>query len=150
MRTINIKPVEIIGNCRAKLTPDDEFQIKGMKLENPKQSSLCFQALGHFPPIISQLQQGNHFFAHAICPECLSNLNGENYVLFLLGHADKWELCQAISEYRELCEQCPASEVARQLKREATHHQNRGEYSEAVQKMEAALVELKRSVVFPE
>jgi hypothetical protein len=144
MRTIYVKPVEIIGNCRANLTLDDEFQIIGMKLENPRQSHLCFMALGHFPSIISQLQQDNHFYAHAICPECLSHLGIENRVTFLLGHADKWELCQAISEYHRLWKQRPESEIARQLRQEAAQHQKQGKYAEATQKIKAALAELKR------
>lgn len=144
MKTIKIKPVKITGKCRANLTSDDEFQIKGMNLENPGHSRLCFQALGHFPPIIIQLQQGNHFFAHATCPDCLSPQNGENCVTFLLGHADKWDLCQAISEYRRFGEKYPEPESARQLRLEATRHQQRGEFSEATKKMKAALAELKR------
>jgi hypothetical protein len=144
MRTIYVKPVEIIGNCRANLTLDDEFRIKGMKLENPRQSNLCFLALGHFPSIVSQLQQDNHFYAHVICPECLSHLGVENSVTFLLGHADKWELCQAISEYHRLWKQRPESEIAGQLREEAAQHQKQGDYTEATQKMKAALVELKQ------
>lgn len=144
MKTIKVKPVEITGNCRANLTLDDEFQIEGMRLENPRQSSLCFLALGHFPPIVSQLQSENHFLAHVVCPDCLSRLDQENRVVYLLGHADKWELCQAISEYRRLCGECEEPEVAKQLRVEATQHQNRGEYAEATRKMAAALAELKR------
>ena len=150
MRTILVKPVEIVGNCRASLTPNDEFQIRGMRLENPRQSNLCFLALGHFPPTIAQLQQDNHFYAHVICPECLSHLGVENSVTFLLGHADKWELCQTISEYHRLWKQYPESEISRQLRVEATQHQKRGEYAEATQKMKAALAEMKRLVIFQE
>jgi hypothetical protein len=105
MKTIKVKPVEIIGDCRANLTLDDEFQIKGMRLENPRQSNLCFLALAHLPPVVAQLQAGNFFFAHVCCPDCVSRLECEHRVTFLLGHADKWELCQAMSEYRRLCRQ---------------------------------------------
>lgn len=149
MRTIKIKPVEITGICRANLTLDDEFQIKGVGLENPRQSRICIHALGHFPPIILQLQRGHHFFAHATCPDCLALQNGENCVLFLLGRADKWDLCQVMSEYRRLCEQYPEPETARQLRIKATQHQKRGEFSEATRRMKSALAELKRLIVFP-
>lgn len=144
MRTINIRPVEIIGRCPADLTPGDEFQIKGMRLENPKRSNLCFLALSHFLMMIWQLQSESRFFSHASCPGCTMRLDQENRVVFLLGHADKWELCQAISEYRRLCREREESERARELKVEAIEHQNRGEYAKALQRMKAALEELKR------
>lgn len=147
MRTINIKPVEIIGHCRANLTLDDEFQIEGVKLENPKKSNLCAFALSYVPPIVMQLQRERRFFAHASCMDC-TRLARENRVSFLLGHADKWELCQAISEYDRLCGRCEEPEVARRLKEEAIQHQDRDEYSEATRKMKAALEELKRVVAF--
>ena len=156
MKTINVKPVELIGSCRAKLTLDDEFQIKGMNLENPRGSKLCFLALGHLPPIISQLQRGDQFFAHATCPDCLSRLDRENCVVFLLGHADKWALCQAISEYRrmyrhaqplhaERLRHAEEPETCRQLRIAAIRYQKQGEYSKAAQKMTAAVEELKRA-----
>ncbi len=148
MKTIKIKPVEIVGTCRANLSPDDEFQIRGMNLDNPEQSNLCFLSLGHFPPIVSQLQRENHFFAHLACPDCLSRMEQENGVVFLLGHADKWELCQAISEYRRLCKLCTEEpEAAKQLEAEATQYQKQGDYSKATQKMTAAVAELKRDLV---
>ncbi len=102
MKSIKIKPVEIIGSCRANLTLNDEFQIKGMQLKNPRQSNLCFMALGQLPPIISQLQRGKQILAHTTCPDCLARLDQENCVVFLLGDADQWDLCQAISEERRV------------------------------------------------
>lgn len=148
MKTINVKPVELIGNCRARLTLDDEFQINGMNLENPRGSKLCFLALGHLPPIISQLQRGDQFFAHATCPDCLSRLDRENCVVFLLGHTDKWALCQAISEYRRLCrhaQQTEEPESSRRLRIAAIQYQKQGDHSKAAQKMAAAVEELKRT-----
>ncbi len=144
MRTINIRPVEIIGRCPAGLTLEDEFQIKGMRLENPKGSNLCFLALSHFPMMIWQLQSESRFFSHASCPGCIMRLDRENRVVFLLGHADKWELCQVISEYRRLCRERKEPETARRLKTDAIEYQNRGDYAKALQRMRAALEELKR------
>ena len=141
-------PVEINGKCRANLTSNDEFRIRGMKLENPGQSNICVLALGHFPPVITQLQQGNHFYAFVICPECPARPGVENSVTFLLGHGDKWDLCQTISEYHRLWKQYPESEIARQLRVEANQHQKQGEYAEATQKMKAALAEMERLVIF--
>lgn len=147
MRTIKIKPVEIIGKCSANLSPDDEFEIEGMRLKTPGRCNLCFLALGQLPPIISQLQYGKHFFAHATCPDCQSRLDKENHVVFLLGHADKWELCQAISEYCRLCRECAKEPVvSRRLTAEALRYQSAGDYSMAAQKMTAALAELKRVI----
>lgn len=99
MRTIKVKPVEIIGHCRANLTLDDEFQIEGTALVNPRQSNVCISALSHLPPIISVLQRGRRLYAHTACQEC-TGLGRENRVVFLLGHADKWGLCQMLSEHR--------------------------------------------------
>lgn len=147
MRTIYVKPVEIIGNCRANLTSDDEFRIKGSNLENPRQSNVCYRALAHFPPIVNLLQQENRFYALLLCPECPSQPGAENSVTFLLGHEDKWELCQMISDYHRLWKQCPESDSTRQLRVEATQHQKRGEYVEATEKMKAALAEMKRLVI---
>lgn len=148
MKTINVKPTELIGNCRAKITLEDEFQIEGMRLKNPRQSNICFMALGHLPPIVSQLQTKNNFFAHVTCPDCLSRLDQENRVVFLLGHADKWELCRALSEYDRLYRQCAEEpELASQLRVKAIQYQHEGEYLRAVQSIESALAELKRVVI---
>ena len=150
MKTIKIKPVEIIGNCRANITFDDEFQIEGMRVKSTGPCNLCFMALGNLPPIVSQLQCGNHFFAHASCPDCLSDIDHPNHVVFLLGHADKWELCQAISEYCRLCRNCATEPVStRRLTTEALRYQKEGDYENATLKMTAALAELKRIVKAP-
>ena len=142
MRTINVRPVEIIGDCPANLTSDDEFQIVGVRLENPRQSNLCFLAFCHFPMMVWQLQSESRFFSHSSCPGCISRLDQENRVVFLLGHADKWELCQIISEYRRLCREHGEPETASRLRVEAIQHQDRGEYQEALRVMKAALREL--------
>lgn len=147
MSTIKVKPVEVVGHCRARLSPGDEFEIKGTRLENLRQSNLCVLALGHLPPIVKQLQGGKHFYAHLTCPECLAREGQKNRVVFLLGHADKWALCQAISEYRRLCRRLGEEPVlAGQLGQEATHHQKQGDYSKAALKMVAAVAELKRNL----
>jgi len=146
MKTIKIKPVQIIGQCRAGLTVDDECQIKGMNLAAVGRSKLCFLALGHFAPIVAQLQSGKRFYAHLACPDCLSRRDQENGVEFLLGHADKWALCRAISDYYHLSGLGPESEAAKQLKAEARQLQTAGSYGPATQKMVQAVAELKRAV----
>ncbi|MFO7743673.1 MAG: hypothetical protein R6X31_15350 [Anaerolineae bacterium] len=143
MRTINIKPVEIIGDCPPGLTPADEFQVEGMRLENPKQSNVCFLALSHFPIMVWHLESESRFFSHASCPGCISRLDRENRVVFLLGHADKWGLCQLISEYLRLCRQHEETDAAGRLRAEAIHLQNQGEFANANRKMEAAVKEMR-------
>ena len=101
MHTINVKPVQIIGHCRARLTPDDEFQVAGVNVVNPQQSAICIRALSYLPPAIRQLQRGTRFFTHVTCPDC-TTLKQQNCVVFLLGHADKWMLCQQLSKYDRL------------------------------------------------
>ncbi len=145
MQPIRVKPVEFIGCCPAHLAPHDEFQIVGLNLDNPSHSRVCFLAVSQLPVMVWQLQNDSRFFAHASCPGCTSQLAQENRVVFLLGHADKWELCQAISEYRRLCRQRPEPASAACLKAEAIEQQNRGDYSAATERMRAALVELKRA-----
>ena len=146
MKTISIRPVNIIGHCPANLTPEDEFEIEAMNLRNSKGSAICFLAPSHFPISIWQLQSDSRFFAHASCPGCISRPDEENRVVFLLGHADKWDLCQTISEYLAFCKLYEEPETARKLKAEAIQHQNRGEFSDATQKMSAALKEIKRGI----
>ena len=146
MRTIKIKPVEIIGNCAAHLTLDDEFQIEGVTLKNPRQSKICLRAISYFPPIVVQLQRETRCFTHFTCPDCLSHLEPGHRVVFLLGHLDKWELCQAMSAYDRLCGECEEPEPARQLRDEALRHQDQGEYAQALQKMTAAVEALKRAI----
>ena len=145
VRMINVKPVQVIGSCPANLTLDDEFQIEGMSLKNPRESNICFLALGQIPigQGIWQLQSEEQFFCHVSCPGCTLQLDRENRVVLLLGHADKWRLCQLISEYLRLCKQYEEPETARRVKEEAIQFQNRGEYPEATQKMEVALQEFK-------
>lgn len=144
MKTISIRPVKVIGHCPANLTLEDEFEVEGMNLRNAGGSAICFLALGHFPISMWQLQSESRFFSHASCPGCISRPDEEHRVVFLLGHTDKWELCQTISEYLALCMQYEEPEAARRLKEGAIQHQNRGEYSDAAQKMRAALREMKR------
>jgi hypothetical protein len=145
MKTVIIRPVQIIGNCPIGLTLEDEFQIEGTRLLNPKGSKLCFLALGQIPigQGIWQLQSEERFFSHVSCPGCILHGAQENRVVFLLGHADKWMLCQLISEYLALSKRYGEPETARQAKEEAIFYQNLGDYSEARQKMEIALRELK-------
>ncbi len=142
MTAIKIKPVAVVGHCRAGLTLGDEFLVEGSNLLNPEQSNICIRALSHLPPAIATLQRGERIFAHTRCQNC-TGLGRENRVVFLLGHADKWDLCQKMSEYRRLCGACREPEVARELKAEARRHQSRGEYAEAVRAMDAALAELR-------
>lgn len=141
MIVINIKPVEIIGSCPAGLTLADDFQLTGMRLENPKNSSICFLALSQVPigQGIWQLQSEERFFSHVTCPGCTADLEQENRVVFLLGHADKWELCQSISEYLRLSRKYEESELAVKLKSVAIEQQDRGEYSAAAETMKAAV-----------
>ena len=144
MKTISVKPVHIMGRCPANLTPDDAFEIEGMCLRNSRGSQICFLALSHFPMSIWQLQNESRFFSHVSCPGCISKPDEENRVIFLMGHKDKWELCQTISEYLAFCKRYVESDTAKLLKEEAIRLQNRGEYSEATQRMRVALQEMKR------
>jgi hypothetical protein len=147
MKTINVKPVQIIGACPAALTLADEFQIEGLRLNNPRQSTICFLAVSQLPigQGIWQIQGEERFFSHVSCPGCTVALEQEKRVVFLLGHADKWELSQIISEYLRLSQHRQEPEAARRARDEAIQHQNRGEYAEATAKMASALRELKRS-----
>ena len=138
MKALLVRPVEIMGCCPAALTLESEFQIDGMNLTQADGFSVCFLAVRHFPPSVWQLQGGSRFFAHISCPGCTTCLEKENRVIFLLGHADKWELCQAISEYRRIVRQHPESKKARQLRLEAMQAQADGDFSLATRKMLAA------------
>jgi hypothetical protein len=145
MKTILLKPVEIIGRCPADLSPDDVLQIVGMKLENPGMKNVCFLALSHIPPMVWQLQSESRFFSHASCPGCTSELEQENRVIFLLGHEDKWDLCQVISDYLKLRKQVGETKRAAVLRDEAIRLQDRGNYIEALHLMREALEELQRA-----
>ena len=146
MKTINIKPVQVIGSCPAGLTLADEFQFAGMRLENPKNSSICFLAVSQIPigQGIWQVQSEERFFSHVTCPGCIADLEQENRVVFLLGHADKWELCQSISEYLRLSKKYEESDLAVKLKNVAMQQQGGGEYSAAAETMQAAVKALTR------
>jgi hypothetical protein len=145
MKTILLKPVEVIGRCPAKLSPDHVLKIVGMNLLNPEGHNTCFLALSHFPPMVWQLHSGSRFFSHASCPGCTSELEQENRVVFLLGHEDKWDLCQVISDYLNLRKRIGETEEAATLRDEAIRLQNLGEYSEAIDPMRQALEALKRA-----
>ncbi|HEX7542299.1 MAG TPA: hypothetical protein VF352_09225 [Anaerolineales bacterium] len=146
MKMINIRPVEIIGSCPAHLTQGDEFQIDELKLVNSGNVRICFLAISHLPPSVWQLQSEGRFFAHVSCPGCTRQLAEENRVVFLLGHTDKWDLCQAISEYRRLTRERPEPESAQQLRTQAMQAQCDGDFSQAALKMKAALDELKKRI----
>jgi hypothetical protein len=142
MITICVKPVEIIGACPANLSLEDEFRIQGMNLA--PLGKVCFLAIGHIPPSVWQLQSESRFFAHISCPGCTTQLEYENRVIFLLGHANKWELCQMISEYRRLTRQLFEPEMAKSFRLEAMQAQAENDFSQAVLKMKMALEEVKR------
>ena len=139
MKTIRVKPVEMIGTCPARIMPKDEFQIEEMNLIHTGNVNLCFLAISHFPPTIWQLQNESRFFGHVSCPGCTKQPDEENRVVFLLGHADKWDLCQAISEYRRLTCQHSEPEKAKKLRVEAMQAQTDGDFSRATLVMKAAL-----------
>jgi hypothetical protein len=145
MNSIKARPVKLIGNCPAELTSEDEFQIEGLQLENPRGSRLCLLALSQIPigQGIWQLQSGERFFSHVSCSGCTMRPDQVNRVVFLLGHADKWALCQHISAYLALSRYQAEPDTARRAKEEAIRCQDRGEYAEATQKMEIALRALK-------
>ncbi|MEW6094552.1 MAG: hypothetical protein AB1531_11385 [Chloroflexota bacterium] len=139
MNGIRVRPVEIRGHCPAGLTPESEFQINGMNLVHANDFPLCFLSFSHLPPSVWQLQSGERFFAHVSCPGCTTRLDEENRVIFLLGHADKWDLCQVISEYRRMIREHPESKKARQLRLEAMQAQANGDFLLATRKMLAAV-----------
>ncbi|MBN2002269.1 MAG: GNAT family N-acetyltransferase [Anaerolineae bacterium] len=141
MKRIVVKPTEIIGKCPLDLTTEDEFQIAGMRLENPANSTLCFQAISQLPigQGVWQLQNEERFFSHVSCPGCTTDPDHENRVVFLLGHADKWDLCRLISAYLRLSKTCEEPEEALKLKETAIEQQDRGDYEAAAKTMRSAL-----------
>jgi hypothetical protein len=143
---ISVEPVEVRGHCPAGLTPDDDFEIEGMRLENPRGSRICFLALSQLPIGMGvwQLQAGRRFFSHVSCPGCTTQLAEENRVVFLLSHADKRRLSRLISAYLSLSKSREETQAAQQLKAEAIAHQSRGAFEEAACKMAAAIDELAR------
>lgn len=146
MRTINVKPAEIVGTCPVGLKLTDEFQIEGMRLSNPLNSAICFLAVSQIPigQGIWQTQSAKGFFSHVTCPGCISDLERENRVVFLLGHVDKWQLCQTISEYVILRRKYGEPKAAVKLRDAATKQRNRGDYSAAADTMKSAVKELLR------
>jgi uncharacterized repeat protein (TIGR04076 family) len=136
---IRVVPVHIIGTCPAGLTLGAELLVEGMKVTSPHADGLCVAALSHLPMGIWQLQSGSRFFAHSSCPGCTRRLQDETRVVFLLGHADKWELCCAISEYLRLIKRVGEPHEAQRLKAEAIACQTRGDFEEAAVQMRAAI-----------
>lgn len=148
MKIVNVKAVQIIGTCPAGLTTEDQFQIAEMNLENPLGSNICFLAMSQISigQGIWELQADERFFSHVSCPGCTIRLDEENRVVFLLGQAYLWKLCQIISEYIRLCKQYQEPETAQSLKELSIRYQSQGDYQSATGKMEAALRELKQSI----
>ena len=135
---IRVVPVHVIGRCPAGLTLGAEFLVEGMTVSSPHGDGPCLAALSHLPMAVWQTQSGRRFFAHSSCPGCTRRLPHENRVVFLLGHADKWELCCAISEYLKLIKRIGEPSEAQRLKAEAIVCQERGDYAGAVARMRAA------------
>jgi hypothetical protein len=144
---INVRPVQVIGSCPAGLTSEDGFRLEGLRLENPSGSRLCFLAIGQIPlgQGIWQLQNDERFFSHVSCPSCTTRPDQERRVVFLLGHEDKWALCEHISEYLRLVRGRTEPDAARQAREEAILCQKRGEYVQATHQMALALGLLKFS-----
>ena len=156
-RVIFFQPVEIRGTCPAGLRTGRRFTVQGMSLLRTAgdDSGACLASMAHWLPSLWQLESGRRFFAHASCPGCTMGRAfpatapaaagpepPENRVVFLGGHADKWELCQAISKYRRVSRVAGENESARALRREAMERQNRGDFEGACQCMVRAVAEL--------
>lgn len=139
MQRIQISPVEIIGNCPAELKVGDVLQIEGMRIINPEKNKLCFLMLSQIPNVIWQLQSDQRFFSHVSCPGCTLSLQMENRVVLLLGHADKWELCQLISEYRRLIKLRGENQRATKLIERAIQLQNESQFTKATKVMRQAI-----------
>lgn len=158
-RPIFFQPVEITGSCPAGLTNDHRFTVKGMTLVEasggggsphggrafwPDTNVGCLAAMAHWLPSLWQLQGGKRFFAHASCPGCTTGRAPENRVVFLGGHADKWELCDAISQYLRTVRAAGENEAATAFKRQALELQDQGDFEGARRCMAQALAELAR------
>lgn len=147
MKLVNVKPVQVIGDCPVELGQGDEFQVDGMLLKNPAGKKVCILAVSQLMigQGIWQLQSGERFFSHVTCPGCMTEPDQENRVVFLLCHADKQELGQNISDYLRLCKQKDEPEAARLLKEEAIMQQSKGNYAEAARIMRSALQALEQA-----
>jgi len=143
MNRLKIKPVEINGVCPAQLELDSEFDIMDKRLENPVASPICFLAFSHLPISVWQLQSGERFFAHVSCPGCITDMEHENRVIFLLGHSDKWQLSQLISAYLSSSKQWGETAKAKQYKDEAIILQGKQDFAGAATLMEQAVAALK-------
>jgi hypothetical protein len=154
MLTVKVRPIEFQGRCAAGLIEEDEFQVSGVRLLIPRGSSICFLALSHLAPVIRQLQSESRLFVHAACPGCPSPLNPENRVTFLLGQAEKWELCRTISAYQRVIRPSNELEAALGTAPETAPGpdawvgplapRERGESSGAEQRIRTVIEELRR------
>ena len=147
-RVRRIRVAAVRGACNARLEVGDTFQLESLSITPRGNDRVCFLAVSQLPigQGVWQLQSEERFFSHVSCPGCIAGPERENRVVFLLGHADRWRLCQLISEYLELSKSAGEPEAARQLSQEAIAHQKRGEYDEAAHKTELALQELRRAL----
>ena len=82
-----------------------------------------------------RLRSQSRFFTHVTCPGCITDVDHENRVVFLLGHEDKWDLCQVISEYLSLSKQYGEPESMIYLLKETIRFQNQGLHSKALHPM---------------
>lgn len=144
MNKVKVRPVEIIGRCPAGVTTADEFVLDGIRIENARNSVICLPALSQIPigQGIWQVQNDERIFSHVSCPGCISEIENENRVVFLLGHSDKWELCQTVSEYMRLRKKHIEPRSAAALRNSAMEQQNSGEFAAAAETMKAAIREL--------
>ena len=45
MKPVNVKPVQIVGDCPIGLAPGDDFQVDGLMLKNPEGNKVCILAI---------------------------------------------------------------------------------------------------------
>ena len=122
MKTIRVKPVEIIGECPIGISFKDEFLIEGIEIKNPKKSKICFLAISHLYYGIWGIQNNQVLINHSTCPGCINNLESENRISFLMAFPENWKLGEKITKYNEIIQQIEESEVAKKLRLKAEAH----------------------------
>ncbi len=145
---LRAEAVEVLGVCPAGLSVGEEFPVggagaDGLTVTPGAVRPVCVWAAGAFAPTVWQLRAGSRFFGHASCPGCTIDPAHENRVVFLLGHADKWDLCRLISEYLRLRRDHGEPPSAAALSTRAMAHQEGGDFAAAAEAMRQAVEALR-------
>ena len=102
LKSIRIKPIWINGECPINIQFEDEFFITGIKLNNPKNSRICYECIFQLYQTINQLKNKQILFKEITCSYCQEIVDKKNSITFLAAYENTWEIGKVMVQYSRM------------------------------------------------